>query len=276
MPVRVVFLKIGFLGITPLIEGLLDERANRKDINVKVVGSGVKLKEDDAQSALKLLEGEEYDIVVLVAPNAGDSGPALAWRELSKRGRPVIVVSDSPLKKVTPEIEGAGAGYLIVEADSMLGARREFLDPIEMALFNSDVIRVLAVTGAFRHVQRELDRVISELAHGRKPSLPRVVVDKGVVWSDGEFSNPYAQAKALASFEIAKRVGAISSEGMYKVKEREHYLPIVTAAHEMMRHAAMLADEARELEKAVDGVLRTPHLDDGKMGSKTKLFGSIG
>ncbi len=276
MPVRVAFLKIGFLGMTSLIEGLLDERANRKDIDVMVVGSGVKLREADVRSALKLLGDEQYDIVVLVAPNAGDAGAALAWRELSKRGRPVIVVSDSPLKKVIPELERGGVGYLVVEADSMLGARREFLDPVEMALFNSDVIRVLAVTGAFRSVQRALDKVILELARGRIPSLPRAVIDKEVVLSDGMFSNPYARAKALACFEVAKRVGSLSSEGMYKVKERERYLPIVAAAHEMMRHAALLADEARELEKAVDGVLRTPHLDDGATGSKTKLFDSVG
>ncbi|HUS79323.1 MAG TPA: F420-dependent methylenetetrahydromethanopterin dehydrogenase, partial [Patescibacteria group bacterium] len=38
--VNVTFLKIGYIGTTTLIEALLDERANRKDISVRVISSG--------------------------------------------------------------------------------------------------------------------------------------------------------------------------------------------------------------------------------------------
>jgi methylenetetrahydromethanopterin dehydrogenase len=39
-----------------------------------------------------------------------------------------------------------------------------------------------------------------------------------------------------------------------------------------MRAAAKLADEARELEKANDSVLRKPHAKDGRLLTKTKLL----
>ena len=35
----------------------------------------------------------------------------------------------------------------------MIGARREFLDPVEMADFNGNLVKVLALTGAFRKLQ---------------------------------------------------------------------------------------------------------------------------
>ena len=275
MTVKVLFLKIGFLGMTPLIEALLDERANRKDLAIRVVSSGVKLKEEDAKTVLQSLPKEEFDLVVLVAPNSGVSGPAVAWKELSKKRKALVVISDSPLKKSVAELESLGIGYIVIEADSMLGARREFLDPVEMALFNSEIIKVLAVTGVFRRVQKELDKLIRDAGEGRKSELPRLVLDKEVVLTDAGLSNPYAVAKAIASFEIAMRVGAMSAEGLYKVKERERYLPIVAAAHEMMRHAGLLADEAREIEKAGDRVMRAMHLDDGRIVSKVELMDSL-
>ncbi len=275
MVVKVLFLKIGFLGTTPLIEALLDERANRKDISVRVISSGVKLREVDAKSVLQSLHDERFDLIVLVAPNAGDSGPALAWREFVKKNKCVVVISDSPLRKMVGDLDEAGVGYIIVEADSMLGARKEFLDPVEMSLFNSDIIKVLAVTGVFRRVQNELDLMIRDLSKGRQCTVPRVVLNKETVMTDGGFSNPYAIAKAIASFEVAARVGSLSVEGLYKVKERERYLPIVAAAHEMMRHAALLADEAREIEKAGDNILRMVHLDDGSTASKVKMMDNL-
>lgn len=40
----------------------------------------------------------------------------------------------------------------------------------------------------------------------------------------------------------------------------------------MMRQAARLADEAREIEKSEDTVSRTPHYDDGSVLLKRKLI----
>ena len=55
-------------------------------------------------------------------------------------------------------------------------------------------------------------------------------------------------------------------------KESEKYIPLVAAGHEMMRVAANLADEIRELEKAGDAVLRNPHVSKGKVKTKTALM----
>jgi methylenetetrahydromethanopterin dehydrogenase len=154
----------------------------------------------------------------------------------------------------------------------MIGARREFLDPVEMALFNSDVIRVLAIYGAFRAIYTELSRVIEDIKRGNEPELPRLVLKKENTVEYGEFKNPYAKVKAMAAFEIARRVADVTGEGCFKVHEKERYIPLVAAAHEMMRMAAKLADEAREMEKSNDSVVRKPHYDDGTILYKERLL----
>lgn len=52
----------------------------------------------------------------------------------------------------------------------------------------------------------------------------------------------------------------------------ENFIPLVAAAHEMAASAAALADEAREIEKGNDSVLRTPHMKEGNTGCKTDLI----
>ncbi len=155
----------------------------------------------------------------------------------------------------------------------MIGARREFLDPVEMADYNGNLVKVLALTGAFTKLQVELDKVIDQVKAGKKGAdlvLPKMVVtsDKAV---EGEFVNPYAMAKARAAYEISQSVADVNVKGCFMTKEWEKYIPIVCSAHEMMRVAAMLCEEARELEKAGDSVIRKPHKKDGVLVSKTKL-----
>jgi methylenetetrahydromethanopterin dehydrogenase len=60
-------------------------------------------------------------------------------------------------------------------------------------------------------------------------------------------------------------------KGCFMTKEWEKYIPIVASAHEMMRSAAVLCDEARELEKAGDSIFRQPHKKDGVLVNKKKL-----
>ena len=48
-------------------------------------------------------------------------------------------------------------------------------------------------------------------------------------------------------------------------------ITLVSAGHEMMRSAALLADAAREIEKDNDTVLRTPHAANGQARRKTGL-----
>ncbi|MCD6493418.1 MAG: F420-dependent methylenetetrahydromethanopterin dehydrogenase [Archaeoglobaceae archaeon] len=267
--VKVGVLKMGAIGTALLVEYLLDERADREDIEVRVVTSGAKMSPDEAVVAEKLKEFDP-DVVIVVSPNAALPGPKAA-REAFE-GKPVIVISDAPAKKAKDEFVEKGFGYILINADSMIGARREFLDPTEMALFNSDVVKVLAATGAFRLVQEAIDKVIEDIKAGKELELPRIVVTAEKAVEAAKFTNPYAKAKAMAAYYIAEKVADIDVKGCFIEKDPEKYIPLVAAAHEMMRVAAIEADKAREIEKGGDTVYRNPHAKDGKILSKTKLM----
>ncbi|KYH39454.1 MAG: methylenetetrahydromethanopterin dehydrogenase [Candidatus Bathyarchaeota archaeon B26-2] len=268
--VKVGIVKVGCIGVLPLIEVLLDERADRSDIDVRVVGSGAKLGLEQCREVTDLMVRQKPDLVILIGPAQAAPGPTEARRLLAEAGIPTIMISDSPAKKLAKNMEKEGLGYIIVEADSMIGARREFLDPTEMALYNSDVIRVLAATGALSLIVREIDKVIDSLKRGEEPVLPRLTIDKGLIASN--FKNPYAGAKAVAAYEIARNVAKLNTEACFKVQEWTVYTQLAASGHEMMRTAAELADEARELEKSNDSVLREPHFKDGTLGEKRALI----
>lgn len=270
--VRVGFGKLGCIASAPLIEFLLDERADREDLTVRVVSSGAKMSESDAEEVAKALIEFKPDFAVAVSPNAALPGPRKLRRLLKEAGIPTIIVSDAPSRKAVKEFEEEGFGYIIVLGDSMIGARREFLDPVEMALFNSDLIRVLAATGAFRVIQTELDKVIDAFKKGETPKLPKAIVDKNVAVEAGGFTNPYAKAKALAAYEAAAKVADLTIEGCFKLKEWTEYTLLVSAAHELMSYAAKQASEAREIEKSSDTVYRTPHNRRGEILSKKRLI----
>jgi len=270
--VKIGFLKLGCIGSAVLLEFMLDERAERQDIDVRVVGAGAKLGVEQAEEAARKLLDFQPQLVVVTSPNATLPGPKRAREIVKAAGIPTVVVSDSPGKKATQELEQQGFGYIIVEADSMIGARREFLDPLEMVLFNLDVTRVLAVTGALNLMITEIDRAIDALKKGLEVPLPKIVVDKEKAIKAASFSNPYSASKAIAAYETARRVADMTVEACFVVKEWERYTQLTSAAHEMMRQAARLADEAREIEKSQDEVSRTPHYDDGSILHKRKLM----
>ena len=120
-----------------------------------------------------------------------------------------------------------------------------------MADYNGNLIKVLATTGAFRKLQQELDKVIDQVKEGKKGAelvLPKLVVNSDNA-TKGEFTNPYALAKARAAYEMAQSVANINVKGCFMTKAWEDYIPIVASAHEVMRQAAALCDEAREIEK---------------------------
>lgn len=271
--VRVTVVKLGCIASTALLESLLDERASREDIVVRSFSSGTKMDAQSAREVEAIAASVKSDIFLVVSPNASLEEPKLLAENLAKKA-PTVIVSDAPARKAVQDFEKSHVGYIIIEADSLIGVRKEFLDPIEMALFNSDVIRVLAVTGAFRVLHEEIDKVIESVKR-RKTRLPKLIVNKDVAIKRGEFSNPYAKAKAMASFEMARLAGQLSAEGAYKVKERERYLTIVASAHELMREAALLADQAREIEKIEDKVSRHVHLNDGTTKIKKRLFDNL-
>lgn len=270
--VKVGVLKVGCLGSLPLLEFLLDERAEREDISIRVIGSGAKVTPEECIECAKEISAQDPDIIIFIGPAQTTSGPTEARKVLKGTGKPVIVISDTPAKRIIKELEEFGFGYIIVEADSMIGARREFLDPSEMALYNSDIIRVLAITGALNIIVEEIDKAVNMIKSGEKTVLPRLVVDSKVIAERVGFTNPYARAKAMAAYEMAKQVSAITIEACFKIHDPEIYIPLVAAAHELMRAAARLADEAREIEKGNDSVLRRPHFKDGVIGEKRCLM----
>lgn len=264
-------LKLGNIGTSPLIELLFDERAERENFDVVLVGAGAKMNEEVAARSAQLLIEQKPHLVLIPSPNAALKGPAKARELIKEAGIPVILLSDLLPKDQRETLAGEGYGYILIPADSMIGARREFLDPTEMALFNADVIRVLAATGALRAVQLALDEVVATISAGKTPTLPTLVINAAKAIDAGNFTNPYAQVKAMAAYEMAQAVAPIAVNGCFRQKEHVKYIPTVASAHEMMRTAALLADEAREIEKYSDSLYRTPHFDDGTIGRKTKL-----
>ncbi len=250
---RVGIAKLGAIASAVLIEYCLDELAIREDLETFVVSSGSKIRID----VLDELERREFDLKIITCPNAEKF---LRPNMISGR---VIVITDKASKDWLESIEW---GYIVVKADSMIGARREFLDPTEMVLYNSDLLRVLAVTGVFRLIQFEIDRALKE------DYLPRVVVDYGKALEFSGFSNPYARAKAMASYIIAETISKITHRACFIERDTEKFITLCATAHELMRIAGILADSAREIEKSNDTVLRTPHSRSGEILKKVGLY----
>jgi len=264
--------KCGNIGTAPLLELLFDELAERQDIKVRVVTTGSKMNVEDVEEALPKLLAFNPNLIVSISPNAAIPGPAKAREILSSKGVPTIVISDAPAKRITSELEKQKLGYIIVLGDPLIGARREFLDPLEMAIFNSNVIKILAATGIFRTIHQEIDKVIVALKEELTVTLPRLILDTDCVRDNSDFKNPYAKAKAMAAYELAKKVAEIDTIACFIEKEREKYIPLVACAHEIIQKAAELAEEAREIEKYTESLVRKPHSKDGRPLTKTDMM----
>jgi methylenetetrahydromethanopterin dehydrogenase len=251
---------------------MLDELADREDLKVRSVTSGSKMTVEDVEETLPKIFEFNPNVLIFISPNPAVQGPARARQMLFERKIPSIFVSDAPGRRLKEEFEKLGFGYIIIMGDPLIGARKEFLDPTEMALFNSNIIKVLAVTGVFKIIYQEMDRVIQCYKSGLTPQLPRLVIDTDEVRDRSDFKNPYAKAKAMAAYELAKKVAEINTKACFIEKEREKYIPLVACAHEVAQTAAHLAEEAREIEKYSDTLIRRPHSKDGKPKVKDKLL----
>lgn len=162
---KIGILKNGTIGSSLLLAFLMDERAESTRINVYEITSGAKM--HPPEMCVKTMEdllkwGPE--LIIMSSPNAALPGPK-ATREMAGN-IPTIVISDAPAKKAVDEIKEKNMGYILVNCDSMIGARRPFLDPIEMSIFNSDLLKVLAITGALQVIADELNKVIIEMLDG--------------------------------------------------------------------------------------------------------------
>ena len=269
---KIGIFKCGNIGTSPLLELLLDELADRKDIKVRTVTTGSKMALEDVEEALPKMLEFNSDLFVVISPNTALPGPAKARETFASSGKPGIVITDAPGKRVKADLEKQGLGYIIVTGDPLIGARKEFLDPTEMAVFNSNVSKILAITGVYRIVQTEIDKAIYAIEAGQAPILPKLVIDITVIRDNSVLSNPYARAKAMAAYALAEKVADINALACFVEKESLKYIPLVASAHEIAQTAARLAEEAREIEKYNDSVVRKPHAKDGRLKNKTKLF----
>ena len=269
--VKIGFVKLGNIGASRIVDLLLDERADREDIDARVLGTGAKMTPEHAADTSRLLDWDP-DLVVITSPNAALPGPKRAREMVKEKGKPCIVISDAPAKKAVNDLKENGYGYIIIPGDPMIGARREFLDPVEMSLFNADVLSVLTITGVVKLMQEELDAVIDAIRKGGDVKLPQIIatVEKSV--ERAQFSNPYAKAKAIAAYSMAEKVAELDVKGCFMMKDPKEYVPIVAAAHELLREAAKLAYDARDMEKQTDSLVRRPHARTGGILKKVKLL----
>ena len=149
-------LLVGNIGMSPMLSMIVDERADRKDLDTVVKSSGAKLGEDECIKTTKDMLAEQPQLILWSSPNAALKGPKAARDLIQESGIPTIIISDAPSKKASEEIAERGMGYFVIPADSMIGARREFLDPMEMVLFNADLLKVLALSGVINLVVAEI------------------------------------------------------------------------------------------------------------------------
>ena len=270
--VKIGVLKCGNIGTAPLFEFLLDELADRKDITVRCVATGSKMVAEDVKDALSSILKFDPNLLIFISPNPAVQGPAKAREILLKNKIPIMIISDATGKRLKEEFEKLGIGYIIVMGDPLIGARREFLDPTEMAIFNSDIIKVLAITGVYKIIFQEIDRLIHGYKADLNPKLPTLIIDADNIRDQSDFKNPYAKAKAMAAYEMLKSVDKINNRACFTEKVKEKYISLVACAHEIARMAARLAEEAREIEKREDTLVRRPHSKKGKPKIKDKLM----
>jgi len=150
--------------------------------------------------------------------------------------------------------------------------REDRLDTIEMSLFNADLLKVLAITGTLKLIAEELNKVIMDMLDGKTPTLPQIIIDATNATKAAGFSNPYARAKAIAAFELAASVSKVTGKACFQLKERDEYMPLLAASHEMMSYAAKMCEDARNIEKSNDTVLRKPHHAKQHFLTKLKLY----
>jgi methylenetetrahydromethanopterin dehydrogenase len=272
-------LKIGCIASSPFIDLILDERADR-DISTRSWSTGAKMDEKASLEVATMLTEHAPNLAIIVSPNASLPGPTAARKALNEASIPTISISDGPSQKAffrkgkdgkkeagTSENEG----FIVIPSDPMIGARREFLDSVEMVLFNSDVLKVLSICGIVRGTQQLIDNVVNQMIAGKIPEMPRMILEPMTAIEYAGLSNSYARAKALAALRIAENTAKVTSEACFKEQDQQRYIIQAASGHEMIRAAAKLADEAREIEKSSDSVIRTPHARNGRTLEKKRL-----
>ena len=99
MVVKVGVAKLGNIASGVMAELLLDERADREDMQTFMATSGTKLEPADVDRVVSNLKAYKPDFCIVVSPNGVLPGPTGAREELAKAGIPVIIITDDVTTK---------------------------------------------------------------------------------------------------------------------------------------------------------------------------------
>ena len=85
MVVKIAIIKSGNIGTSPVIDLLLDERADRPNIDVRTFGSGAKMNPEQVEDVVPKIDAFGPDFAIFISPNPGAPGPSRARELLSEK-----------------------------------------------------------------------------------------------------------------------------------------------------------------------------------------------
>ena len=98
MVVKIAIVRSGNIGTSPILDLLLDERADRPNIDVRVFGSGAKMNPEQVEDVVPKFKQFDPDFCIFISPNPAAPGPARARELLSEEDIPAIIIGDAPGK----------------------------------------------------------------------------------------------------------------------------------------------------------------------------------
>ena len=99
MVVKVGVAKLGNIASGVMAELLLDERADREDMQTFMATSGTKLEPADVDRVVSNLKAYKPDFCIVVSPNGVLPGPTGAREQLAAAGIPVVIITDDVTTK---------------------------------------------------------------------------------------------------------------------------------------------------------------------------------
>ena len=84
MVVKIGILKIGNIGTSAIIDLILDERADREDIDVRTLSSGAKMGKKQIEDILPKIYEFDPDLLIFISPNPNAKQPRIAREFFNK------------------------------------------------------------------------------------------------------------------------------------------------------------------------------------------------
>ena len=117
MVVKVGVAKLGNIASGVMAELLLDERADREDMQTFMATSGTKLEPADVDRVVSNMKAWKPDFCIVVSPNGVLPGPTGAREQLAAAGIPVVIITDDvTTKKEWEGIKTSKFGYIFSTA----------------------------------------------------------------------------------------------------------------------------------------------------------------